>query len=127
MLGEKYSQGTMIGKDPIPCSSLTNRVLHKLFIQIIKIIEIYSAGSVEGTGELQTICEEVSTAMNRNIREDHLFNALDIPNDDVKLAVVSCLNRVPLEDLDTEEIGHVVRTIGTYKNLGVGRTEEVLA
>jgi len=65
--------------------------------------------------------------MNRNMREDHLFNALDIPNDDVKLAVVQCLNRVPLEDLDTEEIGHVVRTIGTYKNLGVGRTEEVLA
>jgi hypothetical protein len=65
--------------------------------------------------------------MNRSKREDHLFYALEIPRDEVKLAVVKCLNKVPLDDLETEEIGHVVRTIGGYKNLGVGRTEEVLA
>jgi hypothetical protein len=50
-----------------------------------------------------------------------------VPNDDVKLAVVACLNNVPLSEFDTEEIGTIIRLLGSYKNIGAGKTEYVLA
>ena len=42
--------------------------------------------------------------MNENHREKALFNCLEIPNDEVRLAVVRCLYNVPLTELDDEEI-----------------------
>lgn len=74
-----------------------------------------------------TIMEDVSKALNENQRESYLFECLEVPNDDVKLSVVECLNKVPMNELETDEIGHLVRMLGSYKNLGAGRTEEVLA
>lgn len=52
---------------------------------------------------------------------------MEIPNDEVKLAVVRCLDKVPLNEIDMEETGHIVRVLSDCKNLGVGRTEEVLS
>jgi hypothetical protein len=46
----------------------------------------------------------MSQFLNDNGRETGLFNCLEIPNDDVKLAVVECLNNVPLSEFDNEEI-----------------------
>lgn len=50
-----------------------------------------------------------------------------MPNDEVKLAVVACLNNVPLAEFDTEEIGTIIRLLSSYKNIGAGQTELVLA
>lgn len=52
---------------------------------------------------------------------------MEIPNDEVKLAVVECLNNVPLSEFDTEEIATIIRLLGSYKNIGAGKTELVLA
>ena len=65
--------------------------------------------------------------MNDANREAALFNCLEVPNDDVKLAVVECLNNVPLSEFDTEEISTLIRLLGSYKNIGAGKTEYVLA
>lgn len=129
ILGEKYSKGTMAGQDPIQPSGLTNRVLHKLFISIINLIKFFSGKAVEISPHTQIveICKNISNALNNNNREEHLFHCLEIPNDDVKLAVVRCLDKVPLDEIDMEEIGYIVRVLADCKNLGVGRTEEVLA
>jgi hypothetical protein len=51
---------------------------------------------------------------------------LEIPNDDVKLAVVDCLFNVPLNELDVEEIGYLLRLM-CIANIGAGRTEIVLS
>ncbi len=34
---------------------------------------------------------------------------LEIPNDDVRLAVVNCLYFVPIEELDSEEIDQLLK------------------
>ena len=129
-LGEKYAKGTMIGQEPIVISSLTNKFLHELFVSIIDLIRFFSEKSVEENTQspvIQEICKQVSNTLNSNNREEHLFNCLEIPNDSVKLAVVKCLDKIPIEEIDIEETGHIVRILGNYKNLGVGRTEEVLS
>lgn len=73
------------------------------------------------------IFEEVSASLNESQREDALFNCLEVPNDEVKLAVVECLNNVPLSEFDTEEIATIIRLLGSYKNIGAGKTELVLS
>ena len=60
-------------------------------------------------------------------RETALFYCLQVPNDDVKLAVVECLNNVPLSEYDNEEISTLIRLLSTYKNIGAGQTELVLS
>lgn len=45
----------------------------------------------------------------------------------MKLAVVECLNNVPLSEFDTEEISTIISLLGSYKNIGAGKTELVLA
>jgi len=50
-----------------------------------------------------------------------------VPNDEVKLAVVECLNNVPLSEFDSEEIATIIRLLGSYKNIGAGKTEYVLS
>mmetsp|Transcript_14694 Transcript_14694/g.27223 ORF Transcript_14694/g.27223 Transcript_14694/m.27223 type:complete len:1210 (-) Transcript_14694:86-3715(-) len=126
-LGERYIKGTMIGQEPIPLASLNNTVIHDLFIAIINIIKFFSGKAQLGTSDVINKCKEVSQALNESRREECLFNALEIPSDNVKLAVVKCLDKVPLKEIDIDEIAHIVRVLGSYKNLGVGKTEEVLA
>lgn len=66
-------------------------------------------------------------SLNESQRETALFNCLEIPNDEVKLAVVECLNHVPLSEFDVEEIATIIRLLGGYKNIGAGKTELVLS
>lgn len=55
--------------------------------------------------------EGISMDLNNNNREDSLFNCLNMPNDDVKLAVVKCLFVVPLDELDIDEISKIVAIV----------------
>lgn len=128
LLAEKYAKGTVVGQEAIVISSLTNKYLHKLFIAIIELIMFFSCKAVDHINpEIKSLCISISRTLDANHREDLLFNCLEIPNDSVKLAVVKCLDKIPVEEIDIEETGHIVRILGSYKNLGVGRTEEVLS
>jgi len=42
-------------------------------------------------------------------REMALFRCIEIPNDEVKLAVVSCLYYVPIDEIDAEEIDQLLK------------------
>ncbi len=50
--------------------------------------------------------------MNDAGRETALFNCLEVPSDEVRLAVVKCLNRVSLAEFDNEEIAMIVKQMG---------------
>jgi hypothetical protein len=69
----------------------------------------------------------VSQALNDAGRESALFNCLEVPSDEVRLAVVECLYSVPLADFDQEETSTILRLLSSCKNIGAGRTELVLA
>ena len=57
--------------------------------------------------------------MNNNDREEALFNCLEVPSDNVKLAVVQCLFNVNVEQLDNEEINNLIRLM-TKCSVGKG-------
>ena len=104
---------------------LDNVVVQELFIAIINLINFFCEEAMHILSS--SIFQEVSQSLNDSSREAALFNCLEIPNDEVKLAVVECLNNVPLSEFDTEEIATIIRLLGSYKNIGAGKTEFVLA
>ena len=54
--------------------------------------------------KLKSLYQQVCSRLNEADREQALFKCLEIPNDDVRLAVVHCLYYVPIEEIDAEEI-----------------------
>ena len=70
--------------------------MHELFISIIKLVHFFCEEAEKQAGG--SVYEEVSQSLNDASRETALF--LEVPNDDVKLAVVECLNNVPLSEFD---------------------------
>ena len=105
---------------------MTNKVIHQLFISIIRLITFFTEkANIDEKG--QNIWSQISKSLNMNRREAYLFNCLDVPSDEVKLRVVGCLLVIKNEEWDTDEVGHLVTMLGSYKNLGAGNTEEVLA
>lgn len=103
-----------------PLGMLHNRIMHTAFVAIIRFIEFFTAC------EDEPLCAEVSSNLNQEQRETILFRLLEIPSDEVKHAVMDCIKRVNLEELETEEIGFLVRLIADNKDLGAGKTEELL-
>ena len=98
---------------------LNDPIIHKLFIQIIKLIEFFcrelalltklekeaTNGRIdENQRRLKQSYQQVCSRLNEADREQALFKCLEIPNDDVRLSVVHCLYYVPIEEIDAEEI-----------------------
>jgi hypothetical protein len=52
---------------------------------------------------------------------------LATPNDDVRLAIVQCLLTIKVSELDSKEVAKLVTLLGSYKNLGAGKTEQVIS
>jgi hypothetical protein len=65
--------------------------------------------------------------LNRNRREDALLQCLNVPDDNVRLAVVECLFVVPLDEFDSSEIAQIVKIMNNCNNIGAGQTELVLS
>ena len=70
---------------------------------------------------------EISEALNDNEREKYLFKCFEIPDDEVRLALVNCILQVPLSELDIEEINYLMNAIREAKNIGAGKAEEIIS
>jgi hypothetical protein len=70
---------------------------------------------------------EVSKNLDDNGRDEALFIVLATPSDMVRLAVVQCLLTIKVSQLDSKEVGKLVTLLGSYRNLGAGKTESVIA
>ena len=77
---------------------LDDQLVNDLFISIIKLIRFVCLEAE--CNERNKLFEAISETLNNCNRELALFNCLNIPDDDVKLAVVECLFVVPLEEYD---------------------------
>ena len=58
-------------------------------------------------------------------REMYLFKLLEASNDSIRLSVVECLNCVPLNNLQGEEVTFLIDMLAKIDNLTVGKTEQV--
>lgn len=132
-MGTDNSEGTLeYNNDPI---------IHKLFIQIIRLITFFNKQMAMITHEekeavngnitmnqrkLKGIYAAVAQRLNEAGREMALFRCIDIPDDDVKLTVVNCLFYVPISQIDAEEIDQLLKLMQP-QNIGAGKTELVLS
>jgi hypothetical protein len=83
-------------------SRLNDPIVNKLFISIIQLIRFCCVEADQNSEN--DLFDLISAELNELNREDALFNALNIPNDNVKLAVVRCLYVVPLDEFEDDEI-----------------------
>jgi hypothetical protein len=74
-----------------------------------------------------TLFQGISDVLNESQREKFLFDCLEVPNEEVKLALVSCINQVPLRELDIDEIHYLMKAVNDSKNIGAGKTEFILS
>lgn len=104
-----------------------NVKVHKTFKNIVQLLKFYSKNAIDERSPIADICLEVAANLNNNGRDEALFLALATPNDDVRLAVVRCLLTIKVSELDSREVGKLATLLGTYKNLGAGKTESVIS
>eukprot|EP00931_Biecheleriopsis_adriatica_P073141 TRINITY_DN47486_c0_g1_i1.p1 TRINITY_DN47486_c0_g1~~TRINITY_DN47486_c0_g1_i1.p1 ORF type:complete len:1808 (+),score=359.26 TRINITY_DN47486_c0_g1_i1:717-5426(+) len=71
--------------------------------------------------------EMVNEAMNAQDRESVLLRLLAAPHDDLKLMIMRCLSKVPLSQIENDEMGAILKCLGDVDNISEGRTEEMLA
>jgi len=69
----------------------------------------------------------VCTKLNDANRDGILFDLLQVPDDDVKLAAVTTLSLVPLEEFDMAEVGRLVKMCAEIEDVTAGRSEDVIA
>lgn len=108
-------------------SSQINPKVHELFVNIVKLIAYFSENSISDVSSISGICLEIATNLNSNNREQALFMALAVPNDDVRLAIVQCLLTIKISEIDTKELAKLVALLSSYNNLGAGKTELVIS
>ncbi len=101
--------------------------MHNLFIAIVQLMSFFCEEAVNNSDNDGSVFELVSRALNESSRETALFNCIEVPNDDLKLAVVECLYNVSLSEFDSEELTQIVKVLSSCKNIGAGKTELVLA
>lgn len=108
-------------------SDLSNPLMHQLFIAIIEIIQLMSEDASNTQNLAYTLFQGISDVLNESQREKFLFDCLEVPNEEVKLALVSCINQVPLRELDIDEIHYLMKAVNDSKNIGAGKTEFILS
>ena len=132
----EYGEGTH-SDEAVPMEKLNSPLFHKLIIATIELVALISERALADDDEydnddlnaetIPKLYVGFSDALNSFERETLLFNCLQVPSDDVKLAVAKCLDKVKLEEISVDEISHLVNLIKGQKNLGAGKTEEVLS
>jgi hypothetical protein len=55
-----------------------------------------------------------------------LFQALEAPDDDLKVIIMECLEEVPINNLQAAEVANIVSIVADCDNLTVGRMEEII-
>lgn len=86
---------------------LDDPIVSELFISIINLMRFFCLEAENYEENHNVLFDAVSYSLNQNNREAALFNCLNIPDDNVKLAVVSCLFVVPLDELESDEITQI--------------------
>ena len=117
--------GNVMGGQAAPQShaDIASPGVQRVLIAAIDVVAEIGRQAVLG----QPTCAEVASALNDHQREKYLFASLAVPSDIVRLAAVQCLLNVPLDELDADEIAHLMNMLADVTDVSVGRTEEVLA
>lgn len=114
-----------MGNNVTSLKHLDDPIVNELFISIINLMRFFCLEAEQN--EKNKLFDAISYSLNKNRREEGLFNCLGVPDDDVRLAVVKCLYVVPLDELERDEIDQVTAIMNNCSNIAAGKTELVLS
>eukprot|EP00003_Mantamonas_plastica_P005063 TRINITY_DN1404_c0_g1_i2.p1 TRINITY_DN1404_c0_g1~~TRINITY_DN1404_c0_g1_i2.p1 ORF type:complete len:1712 (-),score=660.31 TRINITY_DN1404_c0_g1_i2:1157-6262(-) len=117
-MGELDEEG-----EPVPLNDMMNKDMYEVLRNIVALIDYYAYEAVCMQSVATMVCDALDTAG----RERYLFSLLTVPDDDIRLLTVNCLSNVPKNNLQENEVNDIVRIVQDVRNVGSGRTEEVLA
>jgi hypothetical protein len=125
--GRKYEQlaetcGEVDENGVVPLKLLRNSEMMNAIGSVVAIVKVYCVRANEGDADAMDCCNKLDAAG----REEQLFSALEVPDDDLKVLVMECLLEVPISNLQAEEVQNIVNIVANCDNLSVGRTEEIL-
>ena len=106
-------------------SHLDDYIVNDLFKSIIRLVELICRQA--SVNKKNSLFQTISSNLDDCQREQALFNCLEIPNDDVRLAVVKCLFVIPIREFQMSEIAHITKIMSNCNNIGAGKTEHVLS
>mmetsp|Transcript_21913 Transcript_21913/g.50031 ORF Transcript_21913/g.50031 Transcript_21913/m.50031 type:complete len:1835 (+) Transcript_21913:112-5616(+) len=72
------------------------------------------------------LIESVNEMMNKQNRETILLGLLIVPLDSVKTAVMHAITKVPIKQLDREELGLIIKLLLETRNISAGNLEDML-
>lgn len=102
------------------------RFFFDVFSSIVNFIDYISAQTRNTKIKSYDKIQELNKNFEQVGRENRLFETLKVNSDEVRLAVVECLNNIDLNQFKASEIGRMVQLLGSYKNPTAGKTEIVL-
>ena len=92
----------------------------------MNLISFFCAASKCKSSLSYRVIDDVNRELNRSNREDTLFELLKVNCEGVKMAVIDCLNNVPLEQFSYSEMKFIVNLLTTYQGLSSGIMDTVL-
>eukprot|EP01022_Parablepharisma_sp_SALTPOND_P020582 TRINITY_DN378_c0_g1_i1.p2 TRINITY_DN378_c0_g1~~TRINITY_DN378_c0_g1_i1.p2 ORF type:complete len:1093 (-),score=111.04 TRINITY_DN378_c0_g1_i1:15898-19176(-) len=122
----KYHPGIAKGSTTIKLAEVKQQFIFDAFSSIVNLISYFSAMNHKKKLPSYKVILEVNEKLDQMQREDALFRVLRANNDEVKLAVMECLNNVPLEQFSSPEIAKMVSLLTAFKNPTTGIIEIVL-
>eukprot|EP00300_Choanocystis_sp_HF-7_P041364 c8073_g1_i1.p1 GENE.c8073_g1_i1~~c8073_g1_i1.p1 ORF type:complete len:1809 (-),score=303.36 c8073_g1_i1:50-5449(-) len=113
---------------PIPVQHQSDPQILETVIEIVKFITIFQIRALGPPQDPATkSAKSLSDRLDKAGRESKLFRILSNPRDDVKFAVVRCLQAIPLGNFQPSEVEYLVNLVSRADNLTVGRTEQLIA
>ncbi len=125
--GRKYEQlAEQCGEEDengvVPLKLLRNRQMMDAISAVCCVVRCYCVRANEGDSDAMDTCNKLDAAG----REQVLFKAFEVPDDDLRVVVMECLLEVPVSNLQAEEVQNIVAIIANCDNLTVGRTEQII-
>ena len=125
--GRKYEQlAEQCGEEDehgvVPLRLLRNKEMMAAISAVCRVIRCYCIRANEGDADAMDTCNKLDAAG----REQVLFKAFEVPDDDLKVVVMECLLEVPVSNLQAEEVQNIVQIIANCDNLTVGSTEVII-
>eukprot|EP00929_Paragymnodinium_shiwhaense_P058630 TRINITY_DN29370_c1_g1_i2.p1 TRINITY_DN29370_c1_g1~~TRINITY_DN29370_c1_g1_i2.p1 ORF type:complete len:2068 (+),score=611.52 TRINITY_DN29370_c1_g1_i2:450-6206(+) len=108
-------------------ASDTCEVAVDALLAIIELIAYYAADDPNDDEAIEDQRDLVNQALNAAKREECLLKLLVMDDDDVKVEVMKCIRQVPLDQIEAEEMGLIIKRLAMTRNIGEGRMEETLA
>jgi len=122
----KYHHGIIKGSTTIGLLEIRQDFIFDVFISIINLVGHFSSLQRRTSLPSYKVIDSINEKLNNAGREDILFRVLKLNNDNIRLAVMECLNNVPLDQFSTIEVSTMVSLLTSFKNPTSGIIEIVL-